>query len=56
MDVLSKGTGKNGELQNVWDTISVSVFEAEMSYREIVCTFQAENIMKLTELQNWKGS
>ena len=56
MDILSKGTGEKGELRNVWNAISGWVFEAERCYRETFYIFQAENMMKLAELQNWKGS
>lgn len=32
MDTRSKGTGGNGELEYVWDSISGWVFEAERPY------------------------
>lgn len=37
MDILDKGTGENGELQYVWDSVSGWVFEAERPYREAFC-------------------
>ena len=56
MAVLSKGMGKNGEPQGIWDAINISVFEVQRTYREIVCIFLGREYNHLTELQNWKGS
>lgn len=36
MDILSKGTGENGELEYIWGS-SGWVFEAERPYREAFC-------------------
>lgn len=54
MAILSKGTGKNGEPQSIWDAINISVFEVQRTYRETVCIFLGREYNKLTELQNWK--
>ena len=36
VDILSKSTGENGELEYVWDSINGWVFEAERPYREML--------------------
>lgn len=51
MDIVNKGQLRRPVLQNVWDTISRWVFEAERSHRETFSIFLGRDIMKPAELE-----